>query len=178
LAVVWVAIRSISLSGQVDRNADRLQAFYWDAGFEVLLPPVLTLAAGLAIVWIWRGLHQRWTTPALKTVRRFYRERRHAQNDRLRSVLADDVTWSGPDGGTDPGEIHGAEAVIQMVRRLQETTAGTIRFRLIGAAEVNGRCAVGVAWSARELGTRIRGRNLAVFTVRDDKISAVQAWSE
>ncbi|MGB3634257.1 MAG: nuclear transport factor 2 family protein, partial [Rubrobacteraceae bacterium] len=69
------------------------------------------------------------------------------------------------------GDLNGPDAVLGMIREAQRLTGGT--FRLVTRDVVaHGDHAVAlIDWSAERDGERIEGKEVAVYRVRDGKIS-------
>jgi len=63
-------------------------------------------------------------------VKQFYRLRERRDPDALRPLLAADVRWREPEVGNQMGELAGAEAVIDMLRRALVDTGGTFSLRI------------------------------------------------
>lgn len=109
-----------------------------------------------------------------RLVRDLYEARARGDFDAIRLVLADDVVWHEPDLGTEhTGDLHGPEAVLEMIREAQTLTDGTF---VLTPREIvaNGEQAVAmIDWSATREGKRLEGKEVAVYRVRDGKITEV-----
>lgn len=109
-----------------------------------------------------------------RLVRELYEARTRDDSDAIRSILADDVVWHEPDLGTEhTGDLHGPEAVLEMIREARSLTNGTFTLtpREIAA---NGEHAVAmIDWSAIREGKTLEGKEVAVYRVRDGKIIEV-----
>lgn len=104
-------------------------------------------------------------------MREFYEARALDDFESIRSILSDDVVWREPDVGSEhTGDLHGAEAVLAMIREAQSLAEGTFGLapREIAA---NGEHAVAmIDWSATREGRRLEGKEVAVYRIRDGKI--------
>ena len=116
--------------------------------------------------------------PASDVIRRFYAAREAQDAEQLRPFLADDVVWREPTVGSHMGELRGADAVIDMIARALETTAGTFSLGIAEVLEVQGHCTVLIEWSAQKRSELVRGRELAVFSVVDGRIVFAQFLPE
>ena len=120
------------------------------------------------------GLRARFGT----VIRAFYDARRAASRTGGLSLLdpfiAADVRWCEPDVGAHMGVLEGRDAVLDMIRRALETTAGSFDLRVTSTVETATHVAASVAWSAVKAERRIEGQELAVFEVREGRI--VAAW--
>ena len=116
--------------------------------------------------------------PLGTVIRDFYEARRTASRTGALSLLepfiAGDVRWCEPDVGTHMGVLEGRDAVLDMIRRALETTAGSFDLRVTSTIETSTHVAASVAWSAVKGERRIEGEELAVFEVREGRI--VSAW--
>ena len=112
--------------------------------------------------------------PNAATIRALYEARDRNDEDVIRSVLSEGVVWHEPDvGGEHTGDLHGPDAVLAMIRDARRRTEDTFRLR---PREIvaNGEHAVAlVDWSAERDGETLRGKEVAVFRVRDGKIVEV-----
>jgi len=111
-------------------------------------------------------------------IRRFYAARRSGDLAAVAEMLARDVVWREPSVENYMGELIGADAVIDMMQRALATTGGTFRLEVAELIEVAGHCAAVIAWSADKGDTRIEGRELATFSVRDGRITFAQFLPE
>lgn len=69
-------------------------------------------------------------------VRAFYEARKRGDPETLRDWLAEDVIWNEPQVGDHMGTLHGAHAVIDMLRRAQAATGGTFALAVAETMEV------------------------------------------
>lgn len=104
-------------------------------------------------------------------VHAFYEARRANDPEALRSWLADDVRWSEPVVGDHMGQLHGADAVVDMLHRALAATGGTFSLRVASTVETGRHCAAVIAWSADRDGRTIQGQELAVFGFQDGRIT-------
>ena len=105
-------------------------------------------------------------------VRELYDARDRGDLETVREMLAEDVVWHEPNlDNPHTGDLHGPDAVLGMIREAQRLTGGT--FRLVPREVVaHGEHAVAlIDWSAERDGERIEGKEVAVYRVRDGKIS-------
>lgn len=109
-----------------------------------------------------------------RLVRGLYEARARDDFDAIRSILADEVVWHEPDLGTEhTGDLHGADAVLEMIREAGSLTDGTFALtpREIAA---NGEHAVAmIDWSATREGKRLEGKEVAVYRIRGGRIVEV-----
>ena len=116
--------------------------------------------------------------PLGTVIRAFYDARRLARRtgdlSLLNPFIAADVRWCEPDVGAHMGVLEGRDAVLDMIRRALETTAGSFDLRVTSTVETATHVAASVAWSAVKGERRIEGQELAVFEVRNGRI--VSAW--
>ena len=87
-------------------------------------------------------------------------------------MLAEDIVWHEPDlDNPHTGDRHGPDAVIGMIREAQRLTNGT--FQLVSREGVaHGEHAVAlVDWSAERENEKLEGKEVAVYRVRDGKIT-------
>ena len=117
-------------------------------------------------------------SPASGVIRRFYAARATQDVESLRPFLAHDVVWREPTVGSHMGELRGADAVIDMIARALETTAGTFSLGIAEVLEVQGHCSVLIEWSAQKRTEVIKGRELAVFSIVDERIVFAQFLPE
>jgi len=107
-------------------------------------------------------------------VRKLYQSRDAGDEAGIRACLSDGVLWHEPDLGTEhTGDLRGPDAVLAMISRAQQLTGGT--FRLHPREVVaNGEHAVAlVDWSATREGSRLEGKEVAVYRIRDGEIVEV-----
>ena len=116
--------------------------------------------------------------PLGTVIRAFYDARRLARRtgdlSLLNPFIAADVRWCEPDVGAHMGVLEGRDAVLDMIRRALETTAGSFDLRVTSTVETATHVAASVAWSAVKGERRIEGQELAVFEVRNGR--TVSAW--
>jgi ketosteroid isomerase-like protein len=111
-------------------------------------------------------------------VKQFYRLRERRDPDALRPLLAGDVRWREPEVGNHMGELAGAEAVIDMLRRALVDTGGTFSLRIAERMEVAGHRAAVIVWSAQRGQSVVEDRELATFSVKDGQITFAQFLPE
>ena len=93
-------------------------------------------------------------------IRSLYEAREQGDLEAVRAMLADDIVWSEPDlDNPNTGNLHGSEAVLDMIRDAQRITGGTFRLVPHRGDSVHGRQVVAfIDWSAERDGRRIEGR--------------------
>lgn len=102
------------------------------------------------------------TDPAV-LVRRFYDLRRTGDPQRLRAAIREDVVWREPEVGGHMGELHGVDAVTDMMQRALLTTSGSFTLDVESTVATGSDCAAVIRWRAEKSGRRIEGRELAIF---------------
>jgi ketosteroid isomerase-like protein len=109
-----------------------------------------------------------------RLVRELYEARARHDFEAIRSILADEVVWHEPDLGTEhTGDLHGAEAVLEMIREARSLTNGTFVLTPRGIV-ANGEHAVAmVDWSATREGKSVEGKEVAVYRIRDGRVAKV-----
>ncbi|QIJ62522.1 nuclear transport factor 2 family protein [Streptomyces sp. JB150] len=112
--------------------------------------------------------------PHAQLVRKGFEAFTRGDMDTLRGLMTADCTHHVP--GTHPmsGDFKGQDAIIDMYRRMGETTGGNMRVELRGVA-VDGRGhAVGMAlFTADRDGKHIEDFGALVFRIVGDKISDI-----
>jgi ketosteroid isomerase-like protein len=134
--------------------------------------------------------------PSETLIRRLYAARAQDDLDTVRAILAADIVWHEP-GPDSPytGQLRGADAVLGMHIQAMALTGGTSIFRPRPATvrrvpavrrtrtgrldlhDVLANEAHAVAlvnWSAERGGRRLTGREVAVYHVRDGRVT--EAW--
>lgn len=96
-------------------------------------------------------------------VQRFYALRRNGDPESLRPLIHEEVVWREPEVEGHMGELRGADAVIDMIRRALETTGGSFRLEIQSLVATDSDCAAVIGWRADKDGKQIEGRELAVF---------------
>ncbi len=104
-------------------------------------------------------------------VQAFYEARQANDPDALRQWLADGVRWNEPVVGDHMGHLHGADAVVDMLKRALATTGGTFSLRVASTVETGSHCAAVIEWSADKNGRTIRGQEMAVFGFKGGQIT-------
>ena len=118
------------------------------------------------------------SSSALDLIRKFYEARARGDVKTIRSFIADNVRWIEPTVGDHMGELNGVDAVIDMIERALKTTKGTFSLEVSEGIEVNGHCSVVIKWSAEKSGKPLQGRELATYTIADNKITFAQFLPE
>ena len=108
-------------------------------------------------------------------VRGFYAARARRDLAAVRDAIAPDVVWH--EAGSRPpytGDLIGREAVLAMMAKAAELTGGTFRLDLDDVL-ANDRHAIAlVNWVAERGGRTLRGKEVAVYRVRDGQLA--EAW--
>lgn len=94
--------------------------------------------------------------------------------ERLRDLLADDITWTMPGTGTISGTITGADAVVNRARHIAGQGLRTELLHMLVGAH-------GAALSLRNTATAPDGRKLdeylaTVLTTRHGRITAIDSY--
>ena len=100
----------------------------------------------------------------LGTVIRAFYDARHASSrtgdlSLLDPFIAADVRWCEPDVGAHMGVLEGRDAVLDMIRRALETTAGSLDLRVTSTVETATHVAAAVGWSAVKGNVASRARS-------------------
>ncbi|HEX8456059.1 MAG TPA: nuclear transport factor 2 family protein [Pyrinomonadaceae bacterium] len=113
--------------------------------------------------------------PNVELIRKFYDARARDDGETIKAMLDEDVAWHDPYPPPHGGDLRGAEAVFRDIfDRASQLTEGTTRMWLDDVL-ANDRHAVAlVNWSATYKGRTMQGREVAVYHVRDGKIT--EAW--
>lgn len=111
-------------------------------------------------------------------VRRFYALRREDDPERLRALMHPDVLWREPEVDDHMGELEGADAVIDMMRRALGTTGGSFALDVGSTLATANGCAAIIHWRADKGGRRIKGRELAVFRIEEGVICEASFFPE
>ena len=108
-------------------------------------------------------------------VRGFYAARARRDLVAVRDAIAPDVVWH--EAGSRPpytGDLIGREVVLAMMAKAAELTGGTFRLDLDDVL-ANDRHAIAlVNWVAERGGRTLRGKEVAVYRVRDGRLA--EAW--
>jgi ketosteroid isomerase-like protein len=110
--------------------------------------------------------------PHARLVRAFYDAR--ARNDRptLRRILDPDVEWHDPYPPPHGGDLKGAAAVFRDIfDAAGRLTGGETRLWLEDVLANDERVVALVGWSSSYRGRTMEGRELALYTVRDGRIT-------
>lgn len=113
--------------------------------------------------------------PNVELIRRFYEARARGDRETVRAILDEDVAWHDPYPPPHGGDLRGAEAVFRDIfERASELTKGTTRLRLHDVLANDTHAVALVNWSATYKGRTMQGREVAVYHVRDGRIT--EAW--
>lgn len=104
-------------------------------------------------------------------IRNLYEARERGDLEAVRSMIAEDVVWIEPDlDNPHTGDLRGPDAVLGMIQEAQRITDGTFRLTPRDVLVHGGQVVAFIDWSAERGGSRIEGKEIAVYRVRDDKI--------
>ncbi len=113
--------------------------------------------------------------PNIELIRKFYDARARGDRETLRAILDEDVAWHDPYPPPHGGDLSGAEAVFREIfDKASELTGGTTRMWLHDVLANDAHAVALVNWSATHRGRTMEGREVAVYHVRDGKIT--EAW--
>ena len=110
-------------------------------------------------------------TADASVVRRLYEARERHDLDASASLLAPDVQWHEPYDYL--GSIHGREAVVAAIAHSMDETGGAFRLTLTDLLASDDHVVALVDFSAEREGSRLTGREVGVFRVRDGLIEEV-----
>jgi len=96
----------------------------------------------------------------------------------LRSLIHDDVVWREPKVGDHMGELHGVDAVIDMMERARHTTGGSFALHVEKTIATRNSCAAVIRWQAHKGGHDLEGRELAVFSFQAGLITEAAFFPE
>jgi ketosteroid isomerase-like protein len=108
-------------------------------------------------------------------VRGFYAARAGRDLAAVRDAIAPDVVWH--EAGSRPpytGDLIGRDAVLAMMAKAAELTGGTFRLELEDVLANDRRAVALVDWVAEREGRTLRGKEIAVYRVRDGRLA--EAW--
>ena len=108
-------------------------------------------------------------------IRRLYDARARGALAEVRDLLAPDVVWH--EAGRRPpytGELRGQDAVFAMIAKAMELTRGTFRLGLHDVLANDAHAVALVEWSAERGGRTLTGREVAVYHLRDGRVT--EAW--
>ncbi len=112
--------------------------------------------------------------PKVALIRNLYEARDRNDEDAIRSVLSEDVVWHEPDvGGEHTGDLRGPDAVLAMSWDARGRTGGTFKLRPQEIVANGEHAVVLVDWSAERDGETLKGKEVAVYRVRNGKIVEV-----
>ena len=118
------------------------------------------------------------SSSALDLIRKFYEARARGDVKAIRSCIGDNVRWVEPTVGDHMSELNGVDSVIDMIERALKTTKGTFSLEVSEGIEVDGHCSVVIKWSAEKQGQLTQGRELATYSIADNKITFAQFLPE
>ena len=107
-------------------------------------------------------------------VRHVYSARAAGDFTALARLLAEDIVWHEPGGFDYSGDHVGREAVLALLRRLTEATAGSFTLHPRNFLTTREYAATTVHWSAEREGKRAEGDEIAVYRLRGGQIA--EAW--
>jgi len=113
--------------------------------------------------------------PNVELIRNFYDARTRDDRDAVREILAEDIAWHDPYPPPHGGDLQGLEAVLREIfDKAGELTGGTTRLWLHDVLANDEHAVALVNWSSTFRGKTMQGREVAVYHVRDGKIT--EAW--
>lgn len=113
--------------------------------------------------------------PNAELLRKFYDARARDDRETIVAMLDEDVAWHDPYPPPHGGDLRGAEAVLSDIfDRAGKLTGGTTRMWLHDVLANDVHAVALVNWSSTYKGRTMEGREVAVYHVRDGKIT--EAW--
>lgn len=113
--------------------------------------------------------------PHVKLIREFYDARARDDRETIGAILDKDVAWHDPYPPPHGGNLRGAQAVLRDIfGRAGELTKGTTRMWLHDVLANDAHAVALVNWSATYKGRTMEGREVAIYHIRDGKIT--EAW--
>ena len=113
--------------------------------------------------------------PHVNLIREFYAARARGERETIRAMLDDGVAWHDPYPPPHGGDLRGAAAVMRDIfDRAGELTKGTTRMWLHDVLANDAHAVALVNWSATHKGRTMEGREVAVYHVREGRIT--EAW--
>ncbi len=108
-------------------------------------------------------------------IRKFYDARARGERETVRAILHTDVAWHDPYPPPHGGDLRGADAVFaEIFDRAGELTNGTTRLWLHDVLANDAHAIALVNWSSTHKGRTMAGREVAVYHIRDGRIT--EAW--
>jgi ketosteroid isomerase-like protein len=108
-------------------------------------------------------------------IRDFYDARAAGDRDRVRAILDSAVAWHDPYPAPHGGDLVGAEVVLRDIfEAAGELTGGSTRLWLHDVVANKEHAVALVNWSSQYRGHTMESREVAVFHVRDGRIT--EAW--
>ena len=113
--------------------------------------------------------------PNEEVIAELYEARKRGDRHRIREILHEDIAWHDPYPPPHGGDLVGLEAVLRDVfDKAGELTGGTTTLELAQTLATGDHVAALVNWSSEYRGRRMDGRELAVYRVRDGRVT--EAW--
>jgi hypothetical protein len=117
--------------------------------------------------------------PHVKLIREFYVARARGDRKMIRAMLDEDVAWHDPYPPPHGGDLRGAEAVMRDIfDRAGELTNGSTCMWLHDVLANDAHAVALVNWWATYKGRTMEGREVAVYHIRDGKITEVWFYPE
>lgn len=107
-------------------------------------------------------------------IRAIYAARARGDLGAVHDLLDDDIVWHEPGEEDYSGDHRGADAVIELLERLQRTTEGTFELEPTGFLVTADHVAAAIRWSARRGDVSVEGYEIAVYRIAGAKIA--EAW--
>jgi len=116
---------------------------------------------------------------AKKTVTEFLTAVQQGDNAKLAAILHPDIVWTQPGNNRVSGIKHSNAEVFQMVGKMFELSANTLRLTDIKAVSVNGnKVACLLHWTAAQpAGGILDVDNIDVYTVENGQITKADIFS-
>jgi ketosteroid isomerase-like protein len=113
--------------------------------------------------------------PNVTLVRKLYDARAGNDQEAVKEILAEDVSWHDPYPPPHGGDLVGADAVFRDIfDKAGELTGGTTQLRLHGVIADDELAVAIVYWSSSYRGEVMEGKEAAVYRIRGGEI--VEAW--
>jgi ketosteroid isomerase-like protein len=113
--------------------------------------------------------------PNEELIAELYEARKRKDRARIREIFAEDIAWHDPYPPPHGGDLVGVEAVLRDVfDKAGELTGGSTTLELVQTFATDDHVAALVNWSSEYRGKRMEGREIAVYRVRDGRVT--EAW--
>jgi ketosteroid isomerase-like protein len=113
--------------------------------------------------------------PNEELIAALYDARKRDDRDRIREILSEDIAWHDPYPPPHGGDLVDLEAVLRDVfDKAGELTGGSTTLDLVQTLGTDDHVAALVNWSSEYRGRRMDGRELAVYRIRDGRVT--EGW--